>query len=224
MSRLNVDQLGGQTTSNIEVISGNTLKVGVIEEISTNNGVQIDGALIKDGKIAASAGGSMVLLSSNTVSASSGTTVDNVFTSDYTNYKIIAHLTGFHTTTQQFQMVLRASSTDDTNSSYSSGVRTFRISADAEFETRNDATTSWNVSGWDGSQTGNAISREISLFGPQSNRRTLFSGTGMTDEVAEQQFIYFGGSFENTTSFDGIKIYPSAGTWTGQINIYGYAE
>ena len=51
MSRLNVDQLGGQTTSNIEVISGNTLKVGVIEESSTNNGVQIDGVLIKDGEV-----------------------------------------------------------------------------------------------------------------------------------------------------------------------------
>ena len=33
-----------------------------------------------------------------------------------------------------------------------------------------------------------------------------------------------GGSFEDTTSFDGITIKPTAGTWTGQINIYGWLD
>ena len=166
-----------------------------------------------------------ILLSSNAVSSSTGTTVDDVFTSTYTNYKIVANVTGSHTTTQGFKIIMRASGSDDTNSKYTSGVRTFRINSDNEFETRNDVQTSgFDLSGWDGSQTGNAVSRDITLYGPQTNRRTTLSGTGMTDEVSNQQMMYFGGSFEDTTSFDGITIKPSAGTWTGQINIYGWAD
>lgn len=202
------------------------IQVNTINEYTGANGVTIDGVLIKDGQVdgvdVSNTG--LILLSSNAVSSSSGTTVDNVFTSDYTNYKIVAHLTGSHTTTQAFRIVLRASGADDTNSTYSSGERTFRINSDNEFEGRNDAAAFWNIGGWDGSQTNDVIHRDITLCGPQTSRRTTFSGTGMTDEVTSQQFLYFGGTFENTTSFDGIKIYPSVGTWTGQINIYGYTE
>ena len=82
-----------------------------------------------------------ILLSSNAVSSSTGTTVDDVFTSTYTNYKIVANVTGSHTTTQGFKIIMRASGSDDTNSKYTSGVRTFRINSDNEFETRNDVQT-----------------------------------------------------------------------------------
>jgi len=100
MSRLNVDQLGGQTTSNIEVISGNTLKVGVIAESSTNNGVTIDGVLIRDGAIASSyiTGAGKVLqvvtaeTSTATVSTSttySDTTLTGSITPSATSSKIL---------------------------------------------------------------------------------------------------------------------------------------
>jgi len=227
MSRLNVDQLGGQTTSNIEVISGNTLKVGVIAESSTNNGVQIDGVLIKDGQVdgvdVSNTG--LILLSSNTLSSSSGISVDNIFTSTYTNYKVIISWNASHTGTSTCKILLRASGSDDTNAKYTSGVRTFRINSDNEFETRNDVQSSgWDLAGIDATQTGNQLSRELTIYSPQLNRRTGFSGTGFTDEITAQQMMYHGGGFEDTTSFDGITVKPHAGTVSGQVNIYGYTE
>jgi hypothetical protein len=51
MSQLNVDGLAGQSSTDIEVSSGNTLKVDTIAETTLNGGVTVDGVLIKDSKI-----------------------------------------------------------------------------------------------------------------------------------------------------------------------------
>ena len=200
------------------------IQVNTINEYSGANGVTIDGALIKDSKIAATAGGGLVLLSSNTVSSSSGTSVDNIFTSAYTNYKVIINARGSHTGVQFTYLLLRTGGSDNTSSSYTSGVRTFRISSDIEFEQRTDAGSQWKLNGWLGSQADNTISSELTIYGPAVARRTGLSGTFTTDEVGDQQFGYMGATYEADTTFDGITIKPDAGTWTGQINIYGIGE
>ena len=200
------------------------IQVNTINEYTSANGVTIDGALIKDSKIAATAGGGLVLLSSNTVSSSSGTSVDNIFTSAYTNYKVIINARGSHTGVQYTYLLLRTGGSDNTSSSYTSGVRTFRISSDIEFEQRTDAGSQWKLNGWLGSQADNTISSELTIYGPAVARRTGLSGTFTTDEVGDQQFGYMGATYEADTTFDGITIKPDAGTWTGQINIYGIGE
>ncbi len=197
------------------------IQVNTINEYTGASGVTIDGALIKDSKIAATAGGGLVLLSSNTVSSSSGTSVDNIFTSAYTNYKVIINVRGSHTGVQYTYLNLRTGGSDNTSSLYASGVRTFRISSDNEFEQRTDAGSQWKLNGWLGSNSSNTISSELTIYGPAVARRTGLSGTFMTDEENDQQTGYLGASYEADTTFDGLTIKPDAGTWTGQINIYG---
>lgn len=198
-----------------------TLNVDNINEYTSAGGVTIDGVLIKDGV----AHSGLVLLSGNTLSGSTGVTVDNVFTSTYTNYKVTISWNASHSGTSSCKIILRAGGSDDTNSKYTSGVRTFRINSDNEFETRNDVQSSgWDLAGIDATQTGNQLSRELTIFSPQVSRRTGFSGTGVTDEVTNQQMMYLGGAFEDTTSFDGITIKPAAGTVSGQVNIYGISD
>ena len=198
-----------------------TINVDNINEYTSAGGVTIDGVLIKDGV----AHSGLVLLSGNTISSSSGVTVDSVFTSTYTNYKVIISWNASHSGTSSCKIILRSGGSDDTNSKYTSGVRTFRINSDNEFETRNDVQSSgWDLAGIDGTQTGNQLSREITIYSPQVSRRTGFSGTGLSDEVTNQQMMYLGGAFEDTTSFDGITIKPAAGTVSGQVNIYGISE
>ena len=197
------------------------LKVDNISEKTSAAGVTIDGVLIKDGV----AHSGLVLLSGNTLSGSTGVTVDNVFTSTYTNYKVTISWNASHSGTSSCKIFLRAGGSDDTNSKYTSGVRTFRINSDNEFETRNDVQSSgWDLAGIDATQTGNQLSRELTIFSPQVSRRTGFSGTGVTDEVTNQQMMYLGGAFEDTTSFNGITIKPQAGTVSGQVNIYGISD
>ena len=200
------------------------IQVNTINEYTGANGVTIDGALIKDSKIAATAGGGLVLLSSNTVSSSTGIEVDSIFTSTYTNYKIIYTLTASHSGTSTIQMRLRASASTDTNSTYTSGMRTFRINTDNEFEPRDDTQDRWDFTGVDATQSNNRVSIDITLFSPALTARSAYSGTFFTDEITSQQFGYMGGTFENTTAFDGLTIFPSGGTFSGQINIYGIGE
>ena len=198
-----------------------TLNVDSINEYTSAGGVTIDGVLIKDGV----AHSGLVLLSGNTLSGSTGVTVDDVFTSTYTNYKVTISWNASHSSTSTCHIVLRAGGSDDTNSKYTSGVRTFRINSNNEFETRNDVQSDgWDLAGIDATQTDNQLSRELTIFSPQVSRRTGFSGTGVTDEVTNQQMMYLGGAFEDTTSFDGITIKPSAGTVSGQVNIYGISD
>jgi hypothetical protein len=205
------------------------LNVDTINEQTAANGVTIDGVLIKDGEVdgkdvSSLVSGGLVLLSSNTVSSSSGTSVDSIFTSTYTNYKVIINIRGSHTGVQYTYLNLRTGSSDNTSSLYSSGTRTFRISSDNEYEQRTDAGTQWKLNGWLGSSADNTISSEFTIYGPAVARRTGLSGTFMTDEVGAQQFGYMGASYEADTTFDGITIKPDAGTWSGQINIYGLVE
>jgi hypothetical protein len=203
MSQINVNTIGARTGTTVSTASGNT-----INNASGN---------------ALSAG--LELLSGNTISGSSGVTVDNVFTSTYTNYKVIISWNASHSGTSSCKIILRAGGNNDTNSKYTSGVRTFRINSDNEFETRNDVQSSgWDLAGIDATQTGNQLSRELTIYSPQVSKRTGFSGTGLTDEVTNQQMMYLGGAFEDTTSFDGITIKPAAGTVSGQVNIYGIVE
>lgn len=228
-SELKVDTISEKTPASGVTIDGVKLKdsaveVDTISESTSGSGVTIDGALIKDSKIAATAGGGLVLLSSNTVSSSSGTSVDNIFTSAYTNYKVIINVRGSHTGVQYTYLNLRTGGSDNTSSLYASGVRTFRISSDNEFEQRTDAGSQWKLNGWLGSNSNNTISSELTIYGPAVARRTGLSGTFITDEENDQQTGYLGASYEADTTFDGLTIKPDAGTWTGQINIYGIAE
>ncbi len=201
-----------------------TINVDNIAEYTSGDGVTVDGALIKDSKIAASAGGGLVLLSSNTVSGSSSTSVDNIFTSAYTNYKVIMNIRGSHTGVQYLTMKLRTGGADNSSSLYTSGVRTYRMSSDIEFEQRIHEGTDWKLNGWLGSQASNTVSDDLTIYGPAVARRTQISGNFITDEVGDQQTGYLGGSYEADTAFDGLSIIALGGTWTGQINIYGLGE
>tara|TARA_A200000159_G_scaffold80182_1_gene74280 strand:+ start:6765 stop:7376 length:612 start_codon:yes stop_codon:yes gene_type:complete len=200
------------------------IQVDTITESTSNTGVTVEGALIKDSKVAASAGGGLVLLSSNTVSGSSSTSVDNIFTSAYTNYKVIMNMRGSHTGVQYLTVKLRTGGADDSSSNYTSGVRTYRMSSDNEYEQRIHGGTDWKLNGWLGSQANNTFSDDLTIYGPAVARRTQVSGTFITDEVGDQQTGYLGGSYEADTAFDGISLICLGGSWTGQINIYGLGE
>lgn len=226
---ISTDTISEKTSASGVTIDGVLLKdssvnTDTITEKTSGSGVTIDGALVKDSKIAATAGGGLVLLSSNTVSGSSSTSVDNIFTSAYTNYKVIMNIRGSHTGTQYITVKLRTGGSDNSSSLYTSGVRTFRINSDIEFEQRIDSGTDWKLNGWAGNEASNTISNEFTIFGPAEARRTQLNGNFTVDEVSQQQGGYLIGTYEADTTFDGISIIALGGTWSGQINIYGLGQ
>ena len=229
MSTVQVDAINESTTNAGVTVDGvlikdNAVNTDTITEKTSGSGVTIDGALVKDSKVAPSAGGSLVLLSSNTVSGSSSVSVDNIFTSAYTNYKVIMTIRGSHTGVQYHTMKLRTGGSNNSSNLYTSGARTYRISSDIEFEQRVHEGTDWKLNGWLGSQANNTVSDDLTIYGPAVARRTQISGTFITDEVGDQQTGYLGGSYEADTTFDGLSVICLGGTFTGQINIYGLGE
>ena len=68
-----------------------TLSVNTIQEVTSANGVSVDGVTIKDGQVPASAGSSLVLLNTTTISSGvAGVIFDNsLITTTYNAYKII---------------------------------------------------------------------------------------------------------------------------------------
>ena len=63
------------------------IKVDTISEKTSANGVSIDGAVIKDGKVTGGAAG-LTLITSGSISAATAIDLDNIFTSTFVNYLI----------------------------------------------------------------------------------------------------------------------------------------
>lgn len=159
----------------------------------------------------------MWLVTSATFTAVTVVNVNNVFTSDYRNYRVIVDITA-SSTNQNVSLRLRASGTDSATTYYSSGIGGFNA-ATSYFTTVNNGTSI-------GTLTTTSNDRIISLdfFSPQLARITNYTGTySDTNGVA-----YNIGGFHNTASaYDGFTILPGAGgaaTLSGNYRVYGYRD
>lgn len=165
-------------------------------------------------------GAGLDLITTQSFSAASSVSVNGCFTATYENYLLAA----WYTTSGgvDVRLRMRSSSTDNSTSNYFfAGTRT---------------TTAASVSGFGGasatyfqvcSATGSspiATSFAIHLMSPQAANRTQYSGTGAGYAGGTSTYTAetMGGQFVDTTAFDGLTLYPSSGTITGTIRVYGY--
>lgn len=153
------------------------------------------------------------LLNTTTASSASTVTVDNIFTSTYANYLILISITA--SARGELRSYLR-----------SGGVDTTLPYETAYIQRPNSGLTSYlgqpgfiPITLLETTHTG----ASLTLLNPQVSGRTdaLYSGTGLSTGVANN-FQTGGTVIDVATQFDGIKIYPSTGTISGTIKIYGY--
>ena len=152
-------------------------------------------------------------------SAVTEVTADNVFTSAYTNYRIIVRYQT--STTNDLLMKFRASAVD-TSTNYNWQ----RLIADNTTISgiRSASQTSATV----GSDTIGAFfsMSTIELSGVQLAEPTIFQSFNSRTAAAYTTpylFQYFGNQ-SASTAFDGVKLLCSTGTITGSYTIYGYAK
>jgi hypothetical protein len=154
----------------------------------------------------------LVLINTTAFSAVTTQSFNNVFSSNFDNYKIL--ITSSSNTDTDFSIRLRAGGTD--NSTASSYILQ-RISATST--TLAGVRTTQNY--WQGFNIGvnneNAI--EITLFRPFLASATLFNGT-MLYGTSGAQFQGYVGQHNQATSYDGFTFYGA--TFTGTISIYGF--
>lgn len=162
--------------------------------------------------IAAKSG--LVLITNATLSGSS-VSVNGCFTSTFDAYRILVAADSLSTTAALF-IRLRASGTDNTSANYSYAYYRHVISSGALANYSNGATeTQFGVGEANSNQP---YTVGIDIHNPSRTAKTTISWLGDSDTSH-----YSGGGITTvTTAYDGFTIYPSAGTVTGSLRVYGY--
>jgi hypothetical protein len=169
-------------------------------------------------KWAAASAGALTLITTSTFSASSAVNVNNCFTSTYVNYLILINATSSAATTGQFR--LRASGTDASGSDYyGSG---FHISSTGTTLNANyyNAQTAGKIGDFNTLRGGYSIS----VLNPQVAEPTTIFATSVSASGSPSRYDNLASHHQLNTSYDGITIYPSSGTISGTLYIYGYQK
>ena len=152
-----------------------------------------------------------------TYSGASSVSLNGVFTSSYRNYKMVLEHTC--STATDLKLRLRAAGTD--NSTASSYVAQLAVSTNAAVSgsdsTNNLVTLSNNIT----TTLINFASNEF--FNPQIAAATGIFTFAMNDTNGGY-FSMQGATHNQTVSYDGFTIFPSTGTITGTVSVYGYNQ
>ena len=177
-------------------------------------------------------GGNHVLLgSSASGSGTSSISFNNVFSSTYDQYLILAHRLTMNTNAENVYVRMRASSSDFTSSNYNyiitgnksntTGTSNINVGYNNQAQwmfTRGIENTD--------AQGGGALS--FHLFDPYDGTfytRAQGVSTLRKASTGDLEVYTIGGQVESTTQFDGISIYPSSGTFAQhEVYIYGIKE
>jgi hypothetical protein len=165
------------------------------------------------------AGGLVCVKAETAFSAVTSFSADGIFTSSYTNYRMICRFTG--TTDGAVSMQLRASTTPATSNynyqrlTVTGGVSTpLRTTAAANFAIGFGSTGSFMESFW------------LELTGPQLAQATSFNSIALNSDTSYEYPNYYQtlGNNSNSTAYDGFAVSVATGTMTGSYTVYGYAK
>ena len=164
--------------------------------------------------VAAGVAPGLVHINTTTFSAVSSVSLDNVFTSDYDNYKIIMSNLSHGTGNAIVYHRLRASGTDSTTLYYWQKLKAEGGSITAAY--------SPSQSTWSGPLVGLTYGTKITteIYEPALARVTMMYAQGGYIGISES---YYGGQ-QITAAYDGITLYPDNGTFSGTIRVYGYSN
>ena len=149
-------------------------------------------------------------------SAASSVSLNDVFSSTYENYKIVMDFTC--TNANDFNLRFRLSGSDNTDSQYQR--QEIKAGATSVSATRATSQTSFRTSVVGSVDRHSLI---IELFNPFLARFTGIQTTlGNGYNSTGPESILCIGGHNVASSFTGISLIPSTGTFTGTLSVYGY--
>ena len=161
----------------------------------------------------------LVYITKSTFSAVSSVSIDNCFSADYSQYKII--LDSSFTDSQALYTRLRASGSDNSTSNY----RDQFINADSTSISANKRTTetAWiNFPFHMRTAKSIGISEILNPF--QSTYTSALKADGEATSGSSIQIQLAAYGFNGTDSFDGFSLITHIGTMTGTVYVYAYKE
>lgn len=203
-----ISPAGGVTLNNSSTIPQN--QTASIRKLDTNTWVMI----------AAPAAG-LTLITSSTFSAVSSVSVNSCFTSTYKNYAVLLELSADAAARSLF-MRMRASGSDNSSSNYKyAGVLVQTKTSTAAVGTNGTGlTTAWAMGSLSDSEMS---SHFVQIRGPQTTDHTNFQNHFFDNyKTDDGYFGSYAGAMSVNTSYDGLTVYPGAGSITGTIRVYGY--
>lgn len=159
----------------------------------------------------------LYLITSQSFSAASSVSVNNCFSTTYSQYLIMRTLLG-SVIDQNINVRLRVAGTDDSGTNYRRQV----LSADSTTVAGVRATgeTSW-VSALSYTETVAIGVAQLWVSNPFDAARTTAYGVAGYDHDANIAIYQRVMAHDLATSYDGFSFYPSSGTITGTIRVYG---
>jgi hypothetical protein len=160
-----------------------------------------------------------VHLSTVTFSGVSSQSINDVFTSDYTNYLILLNVDSA-SAAPDISMRLRVAGADNSSSNYGySGYVTYAFT-NSQAHVAGNLQTSFDVAR--ALQSGAGC--EITLFNPQASQETKYLARGTrwgTGTPNNSEYQHTGGLMSVTTSYTGYTLICSTGNFTGSVSTYG---
>jgi hypothetical protein len=177
-----------------------------------------DGGLIPSTSVT---GLGLVWLATNSPSAASTSSFDNVFTGAYENYLVQIDVAE-SAANAQLQGRLRVSGADSSSSSYYSEIVTTTSASSGAAAAAN----TWIITSAPGAGVTNTdVHLTLFVYRPQIADETLMSGFGaFRFSTPGFRGYLVGGGYNATTQYDGCTIFPSSGNITGTIRVYGLRD
>lgn len=168
-------------------------------------------------KWASGSTGGLTLITTQGFSGSSSQSINNCFSSTYTNYRIIFYLTDGSAQTN-IQARLRVSGSDATGANYNqAGWIQYGTTLTYDNSAGN---TSWTFSGMNTASSGQcAEGVSADIYRPFLTNKTAatLTATQNVDTARGRGLVH-----TLDTSYTGITFFPLTGTMTGSVSIYGY--
>jgi len=174
------------------------------------------------GATGATGSSGLVLINTTSFSAVASQSVNSVFTSSYTNYKILLRLTAA-TLDAGVTLKLRKAGTDTSANYYMGGWQVGYTGSSTDRGNNNAA--AFSIGNIDTSNPTNANAYDINFYSPNTATSTNMTGISHgqgTDGVGF--FTSYAGVNLATTGFDGFTVIASAGNITGKVSVYGFSE
>jgi hypothetical protein len=175
-------------------------------------------------KWASAAAGSFTYVGGASFSGASTQSLNSVFSSTYTNYLILCNIDSV-STGANINLRMRASGTDSSVSYYSNILYNDLSAGNTTFGNVSVSNgSSWKIG--DLNTGGQPFGFTCTMFNPFKVMTTTFeSGMhGYNYNGTIYQSMTGGYHGVGATSYDGITLFPTSGTFTGSIRVYGYAN
>jgi len=172
-----------------------------------------------NGVTAATSG--LVFLSAATFTAASTVSLPtNTFSATYQNYKISYNVTAASTDSTAINARLRVAGVDSSAASYSNAGVTYLIGGATIGAANILSGTAWQFTQFNSTDRNEVV---LEVFAPQLALDTNFMWKTYGRVGGGQGGGNGNGEFRAATQFDSLTLFPTAGTITGNYQVYGYA-